>query len=91
MPFKILVADDRINDETYSLSELPALLRNAGYEVISTSDGVAVYDLVWEHNPDLVVLDIDFGSQPIDGIEICQAIRDEGSEIPIIIHDFHPQ
>jgi CheY-like chemotaxis protein len=47
--FKILVADDHIDDRIDEIYELPALLRAAGYEVVTTADGEAAYDLVWEH------------------------------------------
>jgi two-component system response regulator RegX3 len=85
MPFRILVVDDEIDNERDEISELPGMLRAAGYEVRTTSDGSQAYDLVWAYNPDLVVLDIVFKNQPVDGIEICEAIRRNGSEIPIIL------
>ncbi len=85
LSLRILVADDRIDDARDAISELPALLRRGGYEVLTTASGEAVYDLVWEHNPDLVVLDIRFDNQEVDGIEICRALRLEGSRVPIIL------
>jgi DNA-binding response OmpR family regulator len=85
MPFKILVADDEINDETNEISKLPGALRAAGYEVRTTSDANRTYDLVWEYNPDLIVLDIQFKGQSTCGIEICDAIRLNGSDVPIIL------
>jgi DNA-binding response OmpR family regulator len=85
MAFKILVADDEIEDESNEISKLPDTLRAAGYEVRTTSSGSQVYDLVWEYHPDLVVLDIVFENQSVDGIEICEAIRLNESDIPIIL------
>jgi len=85
MPFKILVADDNINDKNDEISRLPEMLHAAGYEVVTTPDGVAVYDLVFESRPDLVVLDIYFKNQPVDGFEICEAIRSNDPVIPIIL------
>jgi DNA-binding response OmpR family regulator len=85
MPFKILVVDDDIDNESDEISRLPGMLRAAGYEVRTTSDGNQAYDLVWEYNPDLIVLDILFKNQSVDGIEICEAIRQNGSDIPIIL------
>jgi DNA-binding response OmpR family regulator len=87
MSFKILVADDDIDNESNEISNLPGMLRAAGYEVRTTSDGNQVYDLVWEYNPDLIVLDIVFENQAVDGIEICEAIRQNESdtETPIIL------
>jgi CheY-like chemotaxis protein len=74
MPFKILVVDDHIYDRTDTIFGLPALLEQQGYEVLTTADGENAYDLVFEYKPDLIVLDIHFGHQDIDGVEICQAI-----------------
>ena len=61
------------------------MLRAAGYDVKTTPDPNRAYDLVWEYNPDLIVLDIVFENQSVDGIEICEAIRLNGSDIPIIL------
>jgi two-component system response regulator MtrA len=85
MPFRILVVDDDIDNENDEISKLPGMLRAAGYEVKTTPDGNQAYDLVWEYNPDLIVLDFVFKGQIVDGIEICEAIRLNGSDVPIIL------
>jgi DNA-binding response OmpR family regulator len=85
MPFKVLVVDDEIDNESNEISRLPDMLRAAGYEVRTTSDGDQAYDLVWEYHPDLIVLDIVFKGQSTDGIEICEAIRLNGCDVPIIL------
>lgn len=85
MPFKILVADDEIDNPRDEIFRLPKTLRAAGYDVRTSADGNRVYDLVWEYNPDLLVLDIVFEGLPIDGIDICKAIRANGCDIPIIL------
>lgn len=85
MPFKILVADDKIDDPRDPIAELPALLERAGYEVVTTAGAEAVYDLAWERGPDLIVLDIRFDGQETDGIEICRALRDAGSQVPVVL------
>jgi len=85
MPFKILVIDDYIYDKADTISGLPALLELAGYDVATSADGRSAYDLVFECKPDLIVLDIGFPHQDIDGIEICRAIRDEDYRAPIIL------
>jgi DNA-binding response OmpR family regulator len=89
MAFRILVADDHIDDRTDDIHELPAMLRAAGYEVIATADGEVAYDLVWEHHPDLVVLDIVFDNCSVDGIDILQAIRMNNPAIPVILITYH--
>jgi DNA-binding response OmpR family regulator len=85
MPFRILVADDNIHDEGDEISRLPAMLRAAGYDVRTTPNASQAYDLVWEYHPDLIVLDIHFTSQPLDGVEVCEAIRLNSSDVPIIL------
>lgn len=85
MPFKILVADDEIDNESNEISRLPDMLRSAGYEVRTTADANQAYDLVWEYNPDLIVLDIVFKGQPVEGVEICEMIRLNGYHVPIIL------
>lgn len=85
MAFRILVVDDEINDKNNDISRLPEMLRAAGYEVVTTHDGVAAYDLVLKCKPDLILLDIQFKNQPVDGFEICESIRLNDHEIPIIL------
>lgn len=85
MPFKILVIDDDIHDRSDTISALPALLEAAGYQVATTTDGETAFDLVFEYYPDLIVLDIHFDRQAVDGIEICRAIRSDGYSVPIIL------
>jgi DNA-binding response OmpR family regulator len=85
MPFKILVADDEIDNEGNGISRLPDMLRATGYEVKTASNPNQTYDLVWEYHPNLVVLDIVFKGQSVDGIEICEAIRLNGCDVSIIL------
>ena len=85
MAFKILIVDDHIDDEEYPIYELPGILRSAGYEIITTSDGENAYDLVWECNPDLIIMDIMFGNLGSYGIEITKSIRLNDWTAPIIL------
>jgi DNA-binding response OmpR family regulator len=85
MPFRILVADDNVHNEGDEISRLPAMLRAAGYDVRTRPDASRAYDLVWEYRPDLIVLDIHFTNQSLDGVEICEAIRLNGCDVPIIL------
>lgn len=85
MAFKILIVDDHIDDEEYPINELPGILRDAGYEVITTSDGENAYDLVEECKADLIILDIMFGNLGPYGIEITKSIRLNDWTIPIIL------
>ena len=85
MASRILIVDDHIDDEREVIAKLPTMLRNSGYDVETINDGNAAYDLVWEYQPDLILLDIALGIPDIDGIDLCKAVREEGSNIPIIL------
>jgi DNA-binding response OmpR family regulator len=85
MPFKVLIIDDRINDRLYELSRLKLLLEEQHFEVEATADGNGAYDVVFAFNPDVIVLDISFENQGIDGIQICDEIRLGGCQVPIIL------
>ena len=84
MPFRILIADDEIDDETNEISKLPDALRAAGYEVQTTTEANLVRDLVSEYMPDLVVLDIVFKGQSLNGIKLCEVLRQDGCQAPIL-------
>lgn len=75
---KILIVDDD-----------PALLRLAeynlqqnGYETLTARDGKAGLRQLFEHKPDLVILDINMPG--MDGWTTCQRIR-EVSDVPIVM------
>jgi len=64
----VLVEDDA------SLSQLiEQYLERESFDVITTDDGLAAPDLVREHKPDLVILDIMLPGQ--DGLEACRQIQ----------------
>ena len=73
-----------VEDDDDIVDVLRRTLRAEGYEVRSAHDGpVALEDLV-DFAPDLVVLDL--GLPGIDGIEVCDRIRNsENSEVPILM------
>ncbi len=81
----ILLVDDEI-----SIREVTqTILLRKGFAVQSTSDGQKAFDL-FQANPNkynLIVTDL---SMPImSGIELCQAIRASGSDIPIMLSTGH--
>lgn len=76
---RILVADD----DPDILSLLGHLLRKAGYEVITATDGNEALALAREHDPDLLVLDV---SMPhADGYTVCRQIQEDGLAAPPVI------
>ena len=67
--FKILVTDD----DPDILEINSTILRNAGYEVYEAATGAECLDLVRQHHPDLVLLDVVLPD--MTGFEICKKIK----------------
>lgn len=78
MKERILVVED---DEGI-IRVLRRALTYEGYTVDTAPDGETALNLVHEHQPDLVVLDLMLPG--MDGLEVCQRIRSESS-MPIIM------
>ena len=75
----ILVVED---DPTLRMS-LKATLRSAGYRVELAATGPEGLDACLDNCPDLVLLDV---MLPLmNGFEVCQRIRDENAEVPILM------
>ena len=76
---KILVVDD----EKKIIKVLQAYLEKEGYLVTTAYDGETAIQAVREEEPHLVVLDL---MLPLSsGEEICQQLRQEGNNVPIIM------
>ncbi|MCY9665320.1 response regulator transcription factor [Paenibacillus alginolyticus] len=73
----ILVVDDE--QEIVQLIQL--YLAREGYKVISANNGQDVFEIVKEHKPDLIILDILLPG--LDGIEVCRQLR-KTSNTPIL-------
>ena len=67
----ILVADD----ETHILNVVSLKLRNAGYEVLTASDGQEALDLARERHPDLLITD--FHMPVLSGLELCRRLKQD--------------
>ena len=80
MPQKVLVIDDDI----VSQNMLRSTLTQAGYSVITASNGPEGLKKAWEQPPDLVVLDIMMPG--MDGGEVASLLKDDPGtkRIPII-------
>ncbi len=61
---------------------LRRFLRNEGYEVKTSADGVEALDVAAGFVPDLVVLDL--GLPGMDGVEVCRRLRSDG-DVPILM------
>jgi DNA-binding response OmpR family regulator len=71
MSNKILVVDDEPN----IVLSLEFLMKQAGFQVRTVSDGEAALEAIGEDLPDLVLLDVMMPRK--NGYEVCQAIRDD--------------
>ena len=78
MKEKVLVVED--DPEFLELTQ--KWLQNAGYEVVTASDGVEGMRRVYSSRPNLVLLDANLPK--MDGWEVCRRIR-EMSEIPVLM------
>jgi two-component system response regulator MprA len=71
-----------VEDDADIADVLRRSLRNEGYEVRTSTDGVEALDAAAGFVPDLVVLDL--GLPRMDGIEVCRRLRMEG-DVPILM------
>ncbi|MBP1995030.1 response regulator transcription factor [Paenibacillus eucommiae] len=62
-----------VDDDPEIMELLHLHLIKEGFEVISASDGPQVFDLVAQHKPDLIILNVNLPE--MDGIEVCRQLR----------------
>ena len=73
----LVVEDNVLNRELAN-----ALLKNAGYNVLTASDGAEALMTMGRETVDLLLLDIDLPF--IDGHKVLEALREKGIEVPTI-------
>jgi two-component system response regulator MprA len=71
-----------VEDDADIADVLRRSLRNEGYEVKTSADGVEALDVAAGFVPDLVVLDL--GLPRLDGVEVCRRLRLDG-DVPILM------
>jgi two-component system, OmpR family, response regulator MprA len=71
-----------VEDDAEIADVLRRSLRQEGYEVRTSADGVDALDVATGFVPDLVVLDL--GLPRLDGIEVCKRLRADG-DVPILM------
>ncbi len=74
----LIVDDDR---EIRSL--LADYLENNGYRALTAMDGVAMWKVLEEARPDLIVLDLNLPGD--DGLTLCRKLRGQSSNLPVIM------
>ena len=77
----ILVADD----ESHILNVVSLKLRNAGYRVLTASDGQEALDVATLEKPDLLITD--YHMPLLSGIELCRRLKQNAAtaQIPAIM------
>ena len=78
---KILVADD----ESHILNVVSLKLRNAGFDVVTASDGLEALELAQTERPDLLITD--YHMPQLSGLELCQRLKQDPAtaKIPTIM------
>ncbi|HEY50204.1 MAG TPA: response regulator transcription factor [Dehalococcoidia bacterium] len=79
MKKKILVVDD----DAAMVRLISQILTRQGYEILASNNGQDALRLLYNHKPDLVLLDIVMPT--MDGWQTCSRIRDISATIPIIM------
>ena len=79
MERKILI----IEDEQNIVDILKFNLQKEGFETIEAYDGATGLELALTANPNLILLDVMLTQ--MDGYEVCRKIREEHSQVPIIM------
>jgi serine/threonine-protein kinase PknK len=84
---RVAIADD----DVLLREGLASLLERSGFEVVGQAgDGSELLDLVREHLPDLVIVDIRMPpTHSTEGLEAAQAIRQERPETAVLVLSAH--
>ena len=74
-----------IDDQPFFINMQQAMLKQQGYQVLSSTSGPEGLKLAKKHKPDLILLDIEMPG--MDGFAVCEQLRkdQELREIPVII------
>lgn len=72
-----------VEDERPIVEILKFNLKREGYEVLEALDGRTGLELGKTQDPDLILLDVMLPE--MNGFEVCAALRDHGSAVPIIM------
>jgi CheY-like chemotaxis protein len=76
---KVLIVDDQ--EDFRQLMKF--WLERKGYHVIEAQNGQIALDMVRDHNPDIIFMDLKM--PVVDGIESIKMIREFNKDVPIII------
>ncbi len=77
--FQILVAEDNLNSQKL----MRIILNQAGYKVVTASNGIEALEIMDSKHVDLIVLDVMMPK--MDGYEFTRQLRRSGNNTPIIM------
>lgn len=80
----VLVADDGHEHREFVVD---SILVPQGFKPLLARDGVEAMEMVRQHQPDIILLDLQMPR--MDGIEVLDALKEEGWDIPVILMTFH--
>lgn len=72
-----------VDDDERLLKMLSRTLSYEGFEVLTAKDGEEALNRVWEHKPDVIVLD--WMMPKMDGVDVLRALRDRGDDTPVLM------
>lgn len=72
-----------VEDEESIVDILSFNLQKAGYQVAVAMDGKTGLAMALKENPNLILLDLMLPE--MNGFEVCQALRDKGSLVPVVM------
>ena len=74
-----------IDDQPFFINMQQTILKQQGYQVLSSTSGPEGLKLAKKHKPDLILLDIEMPG--MDGFAVCQQLRqdEELRQIPVVI------
>ena len=70
-----------VDDDRRIRDALERALKAENYQVVTASDGLQAMEIA--HAVDVMILDLTMPN--LGGIDVCQRLRSEGSELPILL------
>ncbi|MBI5667590.1 MAG: response regulator [Chloroflexi bacterium] len=80
-----------VDDEPAFLDILQAILRRAGYVLLTAANGIQALEMIRVYRPDLALVDDMLPS--VSGGEVCQTIKSDPDlcQIPIVLYSAGPR
>lgn len=73
-----------VEDSSFQRKRIAQVLKEAGHEVLQASHGKEGLEMAEKHSPDCILTDITMPE--MDGIEFLKALKDRGSQIPVMVY-----